>query len=234
MENKQENIDSLKEINRRLGKLEQRVIDLIVPIQNIVEFLKSETDIKDLIKVLQQPLSINDLNLKNILNRFDKEMRMFERHISNFNDKIKETAPGEIKYIGNRLNEIEKILNKLLQEQVKKEVQIQFSCDGYELVKKPIGYDINDPIEEPLEDLKKLLNSFNQERMSLGLIHRFGLLGQKPKTYVQIGKILNISPERASAMVKKALVLCRCPARSNRAKKIKDKELRKAIFGEES
>src|ERR1700723_2343782 len=123
--------DQITEINRRIAKIDQRIIDLIVPMQGIVGSLKDRT-----------PIEIKTEKLKILLSNFQSEMQKFESVINDFRNMQQTlTYPGEIKYIGNRLNEIEKILKKLLQDQPKKEVQIQFSCDGYEMVKKPMHYD---------------------------------------------------------------------------------------------
>ena len=225
MENLLAQPDPIQEINRRIAKMEQQLIDLIVPIQNIAQCLRSSTDIQYLIEVLKRPILIDNGNLKHLLKGFESEMRAFEKNVEKMNCTMKEHALGEIKYIGNRLNEIEKLLKKVLEDQLKKEVQIQFSCDGYELVKKPLGYDRKDPIEDPIDDVKKLLDSLPQKRWAVSLVHRFGLMGEKPKTYEQIGNILKVSGERAREIVKKSLRLCRHPCRNHLAKKITHKEL---------
>ena len=225
--------DVIQEINRKLAKFEQRIIDLIVPIQNIANCLKSSTDIQYLIQALKGPIPINDSNLKVLLNSFESEMKSFDKNIEKMNSTMKEHSVGEIKYIGNRLNEIEKLLKKLLDDQPKKKVQIEFSCDGYELVKKPIGYDANEPVEPPVQDnVKKLLDSLPQKRWALSLVHRFGLLGEKEKTLKNVGKVLDVSLERAREIIMKSLRLCRHPVRRNLVENLPPGELRKSILGE--
>lgn len=236
MEQKPAELDVITEINRKLAKLEQRIIDLIVPIQNIAECLKSNTDIQYLIQALKGPIPINDSDLRRLLRSFESEMRSFDKSIEKMNTTMKEHSIGEIKYIGNRLNEIEKLLKKILQDQETKKVKLEFTCDGYELVKKPIGYDPEEPIEEPHKDVRNLLDTL-QSRFSKILVHRLGLLGETPKTYEQIAKIFGLkSRENIRAGYQKALRLCRHPSRKALVDKLPHElpegELRKAILGE--
>ena len=58
-------------------------------------------------------------------------------------------------------------------------------------------------------------------------------MGEKPKSYVQIGKIMNLSGSRVREIVLKSFRLFRHPTRRPLAQKIKHEQLRKSIFGEE-
>lgn len=240
MEYKHTESDAIAEINRKLAKLEQRIIDLIIPIQNIADCLKSTTDIQYLIKALKGPIPIDDHKLKHLLKSFESEMRDFDKNIEKMNKTLNEHSIGEIKYIGNRLNEIEKtlhkIMKKMIEDQEVKRVRIDFTCDGYDLVKKPIGYDPTEPTEDPFQDIKNLLDSL-PERFAKVIVHRLGLLGESAKTYEQVAKVFGLkSRENIRAAYAKAIRLCRHPSRRPLVDKLPDRlpegALKKEILGD--
>lgn len=223
--------DPLVTITRRLSNLETHIINLILPIQNIAKCLTSSTDIEYLIKALQGPIPINDSSLRSLLKSFESEMRSFDKNLEKMNSMMKENSVGEIKYIGNRLNEIEKLLKKVLEDQQTKKINLEFSCDGYDLVKKPVGYDPKEPVEpNKIEEIDKLLNTL-PPREAQAIIHRLGLFKQKAQTFVGLGKIFGVTRERARQIFSKAIRKCRDPKRIEIVRKINDKKLRNEILG---
>jgi len=173
--------EDIKEISRRLAKLETHIINLIIPIQGIVECLKSTTDIKYL-----APIPINDSKLRMILADFNREMTKFSKDVERFEKMDTCQTFGEIKYIGKRLNEIESTLKKMQSEGIKKNIELEFRCDGYEMVKKPLNYNKEDPIEDPDDNLGRLLATLENREIKV-IMHRLGILGEKAKTYEAIG-----------------------------------------------
>jgi DNA-directed RNA polymerase sigma subunit (sigma70/sigma32) len=219
--------EDIKEISRRLAKLETHIINLIIPIQGIVECLKSTTDIKYL-----APIPINDSKLRMILADFNREMTKFSKDVERFEKMDTCQTFGEIKYIGKRLNEIESTLKKMQSEGIKKNIELEFRCDGYEMVKKPLNYNKEDPIEDPDDNLGRLLATLENREIKV-IMHRLGILGEKAKTYEAIGKIIGVSRERVRMIYAKSIRKLRHPSRRTLAEKINHLELRREIFGDE-
>ncbi len=222
-----------EEILRRIAKLEQHLINLIVPIQQISECLRSPNDIKHLINGLKGPIPIDDSKLRMIIADFDREMNSFSKKSEQFSKEVKNldlsNTLAEIKFIGKRLNDIEITLKKMQEEGIKKSIELDFRCDGYELVKKPLGHDKKDQIEKPDEEIDRLFNALPKREAQI-LIHRIGLFGQKSNTYKDLGKMFNVTAERASQIYKKAIRRLRAPGLKPLVDKIKDTSLRAAIL----
>lgn len=226
--------ETIKEIYRKLMQLEQHIINLIIPIQNIAECLKSQADLKYLMETLRNPPSIpiDSRNLNTLLASFSREMKDFDKKIDSLEKMNNESNAPELKFIGNRVNEIEKLIKKIQGEGIKKNIELDFRCDGYEMVKKPIGYDKDDPIEDAENNLRRLLDELTKREAQV-LIHRLGLLGEKRKTLEAIGKIIEISRERVRMIEAKALRKLRHPSRKEMLSKITHKELLKLTIGED-
>ena len=221
--------EELKRINSKLEKLEQHLINLIVPIQGITTVLRHSDQIKRMVELLSTPLTIDDRFFKTIL-----------KDMLNMLSEFKETAEkldisktlAEIKYIGNRLNTIEKDIQQMKTDGVKRNINLEFTCDGYEMVKRPVAYERDDPIIQPKDHLKELLDTLN-ERESKVLIHRFGLLGEKVKTLKEIAKLFGLaSGESIRRIEARGLRKLRHPSRNKYVDKLNHKELKKAIMGE--
>lgn len=228
--------DDVKTVMRRLANLETHLINLIVPIQGITQTLTTPGHSKDLVNLLSKPMLIDDRSLRGHLQEFrlaitefKKEMEAFKEDVGKLN--LSQTL-SEIKFIGKRLDGIEKALSEMNEKGINKNIQLEFSVDGYQLVRKPVSYDRNDPIEEPKDDLKKLLDTLT-EREAKVLMHRFGLLGEKKKTHKAVGLIFKVSRERIRQIESRGLRKLRLSARRNLVDKITHKELKKSITGED-
>src|SRR6266511_2032422 len=109
-----------------------------------------------LLSHVSKPLTVDDRGLAYVLNNFHQLMNKFMYDLKELDNG---QNFGEIKYIGKRLNEIESILKDIKKEGLTKNIQLDFTCDGYQMVKKPISYDLQEIIENPNENLKNLLNT---------------------------------------------------------------------------
>jgi hypothetical protein len=221
---------TIETISRRLHNLEKHVINLIIPIQGICKVLSCPNDIKYLIESLNKPIPINDTSLRILLADFDREMKRFYKSIEELKSLNVSQTYAEIKYIGKRLNEIELILECMKKEGIKKDIHLDFTVDGYQMVKRPVGYDPEDPIEKPDTSLQDLLNSLDK-REAKAIIHRLGLFGEKKKTYEKLGNVFGVAGEQARRIYARAIRKCRHPERKELVDKITQPDLRKEIFG---
>jgi DNA-directed RNA polymerase sigma subunit (sigma70/sigma32) len=216
----------IKEIISRLANLETHIINLIIPIQNINSLLSSPNDLLHLISLLSRPIVIEDRFLRSAL----ADMKRYIDEIKKYTEKPYNTD-SEYLFIGKKLHEIKEDIRKIKDQDIKKKISLEFSCDGYELVKRPRYYDKEEPIEEPDNYIKDLLKILLPAESKV-IIHRLGLLGENPKTYTEIGKILGVTIERVRQRYSKALRKLRAPRQKELMNKITHKELKKAVFGE--
>lgn len=216
-----------KTILRRLGNLETHIINLIHPIQSICSVLTRKEDLYELISLLKKPLSIDDSRLRNLIREFHNVMEKFDENIKKLN--FVQTF-GEIKFIGKKLHQIEADIAEIKKDGVKKKVDLNFSCDGYELVKKEIEHVIS---KNPDDLLNEVLSTLPEREQKI-IIHRLGLFGIVPKkTYVALGKFLGISGGISSQIYRKALRKLRHPTRSVMVKNCMNKKLIEEVFGKE-
>jgi RNA polymerase primary sigma factor len=206
-----ENESLEKLVNRKLSNLEQHVINLIIPIQNLQRVLSSTDYIKNLESFQNKPINIDDRKLRELLNEFDKKIKSYETFVENLSSK---QTISEIKYIGKRLLEIQQKLEIIEKEGFRKEIKLNFECDGYELVKKSKYFDKNEEKEIPNGEnhVLNLLNTLS-DREKFVIIHRLGLLGEKGKTYKDIGKLIGVSGDRVRQIFIKGIRKCGHPNR---------------------
>ncbi len=182
-----------------------------------------------LLSHVSQPLKVDDRGLANVLSQIHINMRQFQQDLQNL-DVVK--TYSEIKFIGNRLHQIEKDISELKNDGVKRRVELEFVVDGYELVKKPKGYEKESMVEEdPNSYLTTLLETLNHRECQC-LIHRYGLFNEKPKTFKDMEDVFKISRGRISQICAKALRKCRHPERRKFIDKITNTKLKKDILGE--
>ncbi len=220
-----------KELLRRIAKLEQHVINLIIPIQSITKVLSSPQYIQELLELLKKPLTIDDRAIASCLAEFKRMMIEFSNESKALN--ISQTL-GEIKFIGKRLHEIEQSISDMKNEGVKKKIHLDLTVDGYEMVKRklPMQNPELENEEDPEEATRTLLTHLN-EREGKVLVHRFGLFGEKKKTQKQIAKLFGLTSGESIRRIECiALRKCRHPTRKKFSRKITHTELRMAIMGE--
>lgn len=226
--------EEIKEINRKLVKLETHVINLIIPIQNICDALKSNSDIKYLIQCLKGPIPINDNALKIILADFTRQMNKFSQEVDRFCEKSEKISLGELKFIGKKLNELEKIFTNILEKPETKNIELNFTVDGYQLVKKPRGYEENnleEPKKHPDDALMDVLNTLSERERKM-VIYRIGLLKEKGKTYSELSEMFGVSREKCRAIFEKAIRKLRDPKRKKLMDKVTNLKLRRQVYGE--
>lgn len=153
-----ESSEEMKEINRKLALLEQHVINLIIPIQNICNIFKDTNRLNGLVDLLSRPLKVDTRQLESSSAQIRESSNSFKEDIKDLD--IKRTF-DEIKYIGKRLNEIGMTLSKIKEEGVSKNIQLDLTMDGYQMIKKSLAYHKDDPIEDPNKNLIELLETLS-------------------------------------------------------------------------
>lgn len=169
------------------------------------------------------------LRLKNLRNDIQYE---YERLIAQQKVNLLENSvSGALKFMAQELHELTKHVHQIKEEGIKKQISLDLTMDGYEMVrsKSPLTNPIieDDPVDQ--EKAVKALLSTLLEREQKVLIHRFGLFGEKAKTLVSCGKIFKLSSERVRAIQAKAIRKCSHPARKHLVEDITHKELRESI-----
>lgn len=214
--------ESTEDVIRRLAKLESHIINMIIPMQSISRALTDKNHFLLLIDKL-------DHSIKFTIERLDRAAGDFNKNILNIDIA---SAVGEIKYLGNRLNEIEKTLNNISKDGIPRKVSVDFTVDGINLVKKPKSYDENEPLALTENDLIISLLDTLTEREKVIMIHRFGLLGESKKSLENTGKIVSKTVEHIRQCEAKAIRKLRKPTVFEQVRKITTPGLRKAILGE--
>ena len=147
---------------------------------------------------------------------------------------MENSVSGALKYMAKQLTELAKEVSQIKEEGIKKQITLDVTMEGYEMVKrKPprIAPPEDEQAHDPESDIKELFKTL-LPREVLVLTHRFGLFGQKKSTLDATGKIIKLSRERVRAIQEKALMKCRHPSRRELMDEITHKELRLAILGE--
>lgn len=210
----------------------QKTTDHLVRIfDNLQEYGHS---IQLLLSHVSKPLLVDDRGLHHALSCLKENLGDTFRKVDSLIEEMKNLdiskTFSEIKYIGKRLNEIEITLKKMHSEGIKKNIELEFRCDGYKMVKKPLNYDKKEPIEDPDQSLNDLIKTLDATEYA-AIIHRFGLFGNRPHTYEQISEIIEVGREGARVIVKRGLKQLRDPKIRHLAEKITHSGLRKEIFG---
>ena len=233
--------DLNKDIIRRLQNLETHLINFIVPMQEIHSFLKSPYDRNELLNFIKEmtrnPLQINERPFNAMTENISvlrKDVKDLSHKIDTFEEKTNNLDIGqtmsEIKYIGKRLLEIEDILKKVDKEGLSKKVNLEFTVDGYELVKRKKLIQ-EDAIENSDQELIDILSTItNRER--LAIVRRLGLLGGAAGTYDAVGKTLVVTRERARQIYAKGLRKLRHPSRIEKVRNCGNDKLIKEVCGD--
>jgi hypothetical protein len=197
--------EEIKAIKSKLAMLEQHVINLIIPIQNISNVLRSNgsiEELKTLLKLFSQPMKIDDRQLIKSFQEFNANLSDFREEMKNIEDGNKF---GELKYIGNRLKNIEESIANIKEEGLKKEVKLNFTCDGYEMVKKTISYDETEQkAEGKKEKLDKILDILDEREKNI-VIDRLGIGDVPKKTFKEISKKIKLSASRCSMLFHRSM-----------------------------
>lgn len=101
-----------KKILDKVSQIENVLRNLIFNITHINDWVNETGHAKNLINLLSIPLNVDDRRFAESLNEFKKTVSNLE----NIKEKIDVLQHlGEIKYIGNRLNEMEKIIKNVFE-----------------------------------------------------------------------------------------------------------------------
>ncbi len=217
------------EVIRKISVLETLIINLILPIQNIKNAIEQDDYFKDLINYMRKGIDINDSRLKFLLKDFEAQIKSAEEIISNNDLSI---FASETKFIAKRMDEIEKHLKLISEKGLDQNVKLNFTVDGYELVKKQINYDPTEPIEEPNQDLIDLLKILNKREKNC-VVHKLGLFSEKKQSFKGLEDILGIKSEQCRLMYKKCLRKLRHQSVRHLVEKIKNKLLYEEIMGKD-
>lgn len=176
---------------------------------------------------VSKPLLIDDRGLANTLLHLRETLQQTVDQVAALD--LTQTL-GEIKFIGKKLHQIEADIAEIKNEGIKKKVELQFVCDGYELKKKTVEHITTKNTDDILHELMDTLT----EHESKAVIHRVGLFGIVPnKTFVALGKVLGVRSERASQIYMKAIRKLRMSRRYSLVEACGHKGLIKEVWGEE-
>lgn len=189
-----------KRIYDRISKLETHIINLIHPIQNLTKIVASDTYIQRLTSLLEQPLRIDDTQLRPYLDKFMDEIRNFVKKTENINFS---QTHNEIKYIGKRLLEIEERLKKIEEGGKKNQLTLSVNYNGKDLVERDKN---QDALAHPDVKTPKPLNIQNVLTVRELKIYqmRMGLNGFPKTTFKKIAIEINLSLEQTRLTFKRS------------------------------
>lgn len=122
-----ESEDELSNIKRKLSSLEQHVINLILPIQELRNLLGTGEYLSNLQCLLNQPIQVDDRALRIYLDKFlttnKEQLKLLQEH--NFSHTL-----GEIKYMNARLKSIEEKLATIEKDGIKREISLSVKTDN--------------------------------------------------------------------------------------------------------
>lgn len=177
----QELIKQNQELFHEVRRLANHMVQVIIRLDERIP-----TDrMNQFTELLKKPLVIDNKNTIEAINRFEAEVQ-----------KVQNMDIGcisaEIKYIGNRLNAIEVLLQHFHVEGIVHNVSLDFRMNGHKLVKQPVSFDPSEPVEEPYAEYNKVLNILDEAEKSI-VMRYLGLCGHEKETFVKIAKSLNKS-----------------------------------------
>ena len=179
-----------------------------------------------LLSHVSKPLLVDDRGLANVLTGVRQTFTELFVKLNETKESLEKLdivqTLNEIKYIGKRLYQIELDISEIKNNGIRKNVHLDITLDGENMSTKNMEMH-QDPLNKILDNLT--------EREKLAIIHRFGLFGKRPQTYIGMSKIIGISKERCSFLVKKSLRKLRNPLIRTLVKKIPHTDLKKEILG---
>ena len=199
-------------------KNDERTIEHLKRIfENLDRYWKS---IELLLSHVSQPLVVDDRGLASALKYLTEQTKINIEMVKGLDIT---QCFNEIKYIGNRLNNIETDIAEIKNKGVNHKVGVELSLDGfkYEPKLRELPAEI-DPLDQLLGTLL--------EREAQVLVYRLGLKKDAaPLTFVEIGKNLGISAGRVGQIYNKAIRKIKHPSRIKITEKINNPRLKKAL-----
>lgn len=210
----------LKDIIRRLSHLETHVLNMLLPIKDLINIFRSE-HIITLLNLLSRPLKIET-------DAFQGLVRDLKKEIDNFASIDALKTIGEIKFVGKKMDEIEKKLKEILANGIEHNIDLNFRVDGYTLVKKPVGHDKKDQIEDPYAEYTSILSLLEDKEREIVKSY-LGICGKDKKNFREIGEEIYISSERTAKIFHRSIDKLRQFTRFGKSKKLPTGALRNAI-----
>lgn len=164
------------------------------------DILLNSQGLKVLANKINQPMLIDDRALQKLLEKFRMSMDEFKKTTESLD--ITQTL-GEIKYIGNRLNEIEKFIEELKFDGLRKNIAVEVFVNGKPQEERP-GI-APDEVQKPQKDIRTQLIEELGECCAMVIMKRFELFGEKYGTFTEIGKQINRSAGYCSLLFRKGL-----------------------------
>jgi len=171
-----------REICRKLSLLEQHLINMIVPLQEVSKLFKSSEDVKKVMDIVQRPIQVDDRSLAQTIAKFRKYMD----ELGGFHEVLDLTqALSELKFIGKRVNDLDKKVSELLSKGLHNDVEIRVMMNGKECEERHIQ-----ELSEDNEILKKLYETLTpREAETLNFI----LMSSKEVSLVDISRKIALS-----------------------------------------
>jgi DNA-directed RNA polymerase sigma subunit (sigma70/sigma32) len=214
--------------------MEKDTSKIIFHLERIINNLNQHwSSIQLLLGHVSKPLLVDDRGLAKVLVEFKQYMQQIFEEMKSL-DLCR--MSNEIQFIGKRLYEIENHLKSFSEKGIDKNISLNFTCEGYQLIKKDRNIDkIDIKSTDVLDDeiIIKILDLLTKKEKDV-LMHRVGILGKTRKTFSDIASIVHISAERCSKIYKKVLVKLRHPSRRSLIEQCTHIKLRKEILGEEN
>jgi uncharacterized protein with von Willebrand factor type A (vWA) domain len=124
-----------KEINRKLAKLETHLINLIIPIQGIHQIFTNPQYMTEFVKEVHNYLNVGIVELSKRIDKLNKGLGDYYQGLESIKELDVVTAIGEIKYLGSKLNDIERRLYKFEKNGIDRNLQLDITLDGVEVLK---------------------------------------------------------------------------------------------------
>lgn len=218
------------DLDERLTYIEKQLKFFTFACQSIDSSFKNGIKIS----INEQALNIID-PIKEIVNILRAEVLSIRQLRKEMEEQVKrDSVIQTLKFMSKALHELTQHVHSIKEDGLKKDIHLALTVDGYEMVKRKPPKSTQDDQGDQVngeEATKELLRSLLPREGEI-LTHRFGLLGEKPKTLEAIGKILKISRERVRLIESKVLRKCRHPCRKLLAENLTHLELRNSILGE--
>lgn len=160
-----------------------------------------------------------------------KEMISVNNIVLEINKQIEaDSVIGTLQFMAKAIHEMRLELNKINENGIKKDIQLAFTLDGYEMVRSyEEKQEIIGEVFDDEESLKQLLNSINP-RESQFLCFKLGLLDSKKYTTKKMSNLFNLSSARINQIIRKAIRKLAHRSRKHLVDKITHTELKKEIL----
>jgi hypothetical protein len=223
-----------------LEKLKSSIRSLSSHMTNLNFYLQEIPKIQEVGRYIREASNHIEQQARVWFNQFYSMRDEFKKEIGELASFLKEFPSiqqlQELKYMGNRLKEIEDILIELKEDGIKRRVSLSIQCDGID-TKKNIDIEKDEISMSSTQNSKEtagdcaLINFLSPKERSV-VMHRNGIPEGNCLSYELIGRKLGFSATTAANSYRKAIRKIRQKVKDNNIKKsqIQNIWLRKAIF----